>query len=241
LNAQVHIQKETLIGPSFLGTTGKFNGTEYLRARLLDGTIAGNNGSAEVERILIGDYRLDTTVAISTIPKYVYPHLNITKRFVSNDGAHILYMINVSNDGNKTLGPVEVVDVLPAGTSFYSSTLRPNVNGRIVSWSLLALTVGARETIGLTVSLEFLSDDPVNRVKAVAQYQNRTVLAEASAGEEVILPVSSYNVSINFSSGSWVPPPSFGLSLNVTGCEDDIDEFYNSLDTTFGTPDSCAC
>jgi hypothetical protein len=110
-----------------------------------------------------------------------------------------------------------------------------------VSWSLLALTVGARETIDLTVRLEFLSQDPVNRVKAVAQYQNRTILAEASAPEEVILPVPSYNVSTNFSSGPWVPPPSFGLNLNVTDCEKDIDEYYNSLDTTYGTPYDCAC
>lgn len=130
---------------------------------------------------------------------------------------------------------------MPDGTSFYSTTLRPTVQGRIVSWSLLALTVGARETIDLTVRLEFLSQDPVNRVKAVAQYQNRTILAEASAPEEVILPVPSYNVSTNFSSGPWVPPPSFGLNLNVTDCEKDIDEYYNSLDTTYGTPYDCAC
>ncbi|VVB65140.1 Uncharacterised protein [uncultured archaeon] len=232
------------MGPSFLGTTGRFNGTEYLRARLLKSSnVNGSNATAEVERSLIGNYRLDTTISISTLPKYIYPHLEITKRAVSNDGTYIVYMINVSNDGNKTLGPVEVVDVLPEGTSFYSSTMRPTVQGRIVSWSLLALTVGARETITLTVRLEFLSQDPVNRVKAVAQYENRTILAEASAPEEVILPAPSYsyNVSTNFSSGPWIPPPSFNLSLNLTDCEKDIDEFYDSLDTVYDTPDNCAC
>jgi uncharacterized repeat protein (TIGR01451 family) len=239
-----YVQKETLMGPSFLGTTGRFNGTEYLRARLLDiNNVNRTNATAEVERTLIGNYRLDTTISISTLPKYIYPHLDLTKKAVSNDGAYIVYMINVSNDGNKTLGPVEVIDVLPEGTSFYSSTLRPNVQGRIVSWSLPALTVGARETIGLTVRLEFISEDPVNRVQAVAQYQNRTILAEAFAPEEVTLPVSvlSYNVSTNFSSGPWVPPPSFNLSLNLTNCENDIDEFYSSIGTTYDTPDNCAC
>ncbi len=70
-----HIQKETLIGPSFLGTTGRFNGTEYLRARLIDtsSVINGTGATAEVERTLIGNYRLDTTIAISTLPKYIYP------------------------------------------------------------------------------------------------------------------------------------------------------------------------
>jgi len=192
---------------------------------------------------LIGNYSLDTTIAISTLPKYIYPHLDITKRVVSNDGTYIVYMINVSNDGNKTLAPVEVVDVLPEGTSFYSTTLRPTVQGRIVSWSLLALTVGARETIGLTVRLGFVSQDPINRVQAIAQYQNRTLLAEAFASEDVILagPSYSYNVSTNFSSGDWVPPSSFDLGLNLTDCENDIDEYYSSLGTTYDTPDNCAC
>lgn len=241
-----HIQKETLMGPSFLGTTGRFNGTEYLRARLLDiGNVNRSNATAEVERTLIGDYRLDTTVSVSTLPKYIYPHLDITKRVVSNDGTYIVYMINVSNDGSKTLSPVEVVDVLPEGTSFYSATLRPTVQGRIVSWSLLALTVGARETIGLTVRLGFVSPDPINRVQAIAQYQNHTILAEASAPEEFILPIPSYNVSTNFSSGPWVPPPSFDLSLNLSGCELESDELYNGIDTTYDTTNSgpygCAC
>ena len=240
-----NVQKETLMGPSFLGTTGRFNGTEYLRARLLNtsSVVNGTGPTAEVERSLIGDYRLDTTIAISTLPKYIYPHLDITKRVVSNDGTYIVYMINVSNDGNKTLAPVEVVDVLPEGTSFYSTTLRPTVQGRIVSWSLLALTVGARETIGLTVRLGFVSQDPINRVQAIAQYQNRTLLAEAFASEDVILsgPSYSYNVSTNFSSGDWVPAPSFGLSLNLTDCDKDIDEYYSSLGTTYDTPDNCAC
>ena len=240
-----NVQKETLMGPSFLGTTGRFNGTEYLRARLLNtsSVVNGTGATAEVERSLIGDYRLDTTVAISTLPRYIYPHLDITKRVVSNDGTYIVYMINVSNDGNKTLAPVEVVDVLPEGTSFYSTTLRPTVQGRIVSWSLLALTVGARETIGLTVRLGFVSQDPINRVQAIAQYQNRTLLAEAFASEDVILagPSYSYNVSTNFSSGDWVPPSSFDLGLNLTDCENDIDEYYSSLGTTYDTPDNCAC
>lgn len=241
-----HIQKETLMGPSFLGTTGRFNGTEYLRARLLDiGNINRSNATAEVERALIGDYRLDTTVSVSTLPKYIYPHLDITKRVVSNDGTYIVYMINVSNDGSKTLSPVEVVDVLPEGTSFYSATLRPTVQGRIVSWSLLALTVGARETIGLTVRLGFVSPDPINRVQAIAQYQNHTILAEASAPEEFIFPIPSYNVSTNFSSGPWVPPPSFDLSLNLSGCELESDELYNGIDATYDTTNSgpygCAC
>ena len=240
-----YIQKETLMGPSFLGTTGRFNGTEYLRARLLNtsSVVNGTGPTAEVERSLIGNYSLDTTIAISTLPKYIYPHLDITKRVVSNDGTYIVYMINVSNDGNKTLAPVEVVDVLPEGTSFYSTTLRPTVQGRIVSWSLLALTVGARETIGLTVRLGFVSQDPINRVQAIAQYQNRTLLAEAFASEDVILsgPSYSYNVSTNFSSGDWVPAPSFGLSLNLTDCDKDIDEYYSSLGTTYDTPDNCAC
>lgn len=239
-----YIQKETLIGPSFLGTTGRFNGTEYLRARL-NGIINHTNATAEVERNLVGDYRLDTTIAISTLPRYIYPHLDVTKRVVSNDGTYIVYMINVTNDGNKTLAPVEVVDVLPEGTMFYSSTLRPNVQGRIVSWSLLALTIGARETIILTVRLGFVSQDPINRVQAIARYQNRTVLAGASAPEEVILPGPSYsyNVSTNFSSGEWVPPQSFNLGLNLTDCERDIDEFFSSLGIVYnyGAPDDCAC
>jgi len=85
--------------------------------------------------------------------------------------------------------------------------------------------------------LGFVSQDPINRVQAIAQYQNRTLLAEAFASEDVILagPSYSYNVSTNFSSGDWVPAPSFGLSLNLTDCDKDIDEYYSSLGTTYDT------
>jgi uncharacterized repeat protein (TIGR01451 family) len=241
-----YIRKETLLGPSFIGTNERFNGTEYLRARLLNtsSVINGTNSTAEVERTLIGNYGLETTVAISTIPKYLYPHLEITKKVISNDGTYILYMINVTNDGNKTLAPVEVVDVLPEGTSFYSSTLRPTVQGRIVSWSLLDLTAGASETINLIVRLQFVSQDPVNRIKAIAQYQNRTILAEASATEDVVIssvPSYNYNISTDFSSGPWAPPSCFNLGLNLTDCEKDSNEFYNNIDTTYDNLYNCAC
>ena len=72
--------------------------------------------------------------------------------------------------------------------------------------------------------------------KAVAKYQNRTILAEASAPEEIILPMPTYNVSTNFSSGPWVPSSCFDLRLNAKDSEKDIDECYNSINTTYDSP-----
>ncbi|MGD0951585.1 MAG: hypothetical protein ABR985_04200 [Methanotrichaceae archaeon] len=40
---------------------------------------------------------------MSILSKYIYLHLNITKKVVSNDGTYIVCMIKVSNDRNKIL------------------------------------------------------------------------------------------------------------------------------------------
>lgn len=102
---------------------------------------------------------------MSNVAKYLYPHLNLTKMVVANDGNYITYLINITNDGNEILSPVQVVDVLPEGTSFYSSSMQPVVQGRVVSWSFLALTIGDIQRIELIVKLDYEGADMLNRVR----------------------------------------------------------------------------
>ena len=222
-----YIQQETLVGPSFLGTTGRFNGTEYFRGKF--------NGidKAEVERMLIGNYNLDTTFAMSNVAKYLYPHLNLTKMVVANDGNYITYLINITNDGNEILSPVQVVDVLPEGTSFYSSSMQPVVQGRVVSWSFLALTIGDIQSIESIVKLDYEGADMLNRVQAVAQYGNRTILTEASSSP-VVDAIPQYNTTTISDTGAWRPPSCFDLGLNLSECDGAIQRYYSGRDDNTG-------
>jgi uncharacterized repeat protein (TIGR01451 family) len=232
------IQKEALMGSSFLSMTGRFNGTNLLEVKKFNGTLSevkkgqGSSEAIEVEQLFIGSYAMDTTIAISKSLKYVSPHINITKIVLSLDSNTIIYRINVTNDGNKTFAPVVIVDLLPEGATFISSTLKPDVKGRVVSWSLLALPVGEVQTIDLKAKLDDVSPEVINRVKVFAVYQNRTLTAGAeSSPYKTIESQEEKNESIEtYTTGEWKPPSCMGLNLNITDCEKEIDEYYDNLD-----------
>jgi uncharacterized repeat protein (TIGR01451 family) len=207
--------------------TDRFNGTDYLR-------IKQQNESTKIgiEQVFIGDYRMDTTISFSQSMKYITPHINITKRVLSRDGNTVIYRINVTNDGNKTLEAVIIVDLLPERAIFISSTLKPELQDRIVSWSLLALPIGDVQTIDLKAWLEHVSPAAINRVKAFATYQNQTLTAEAASDpyKTILTEEEKNETEVGYTTGDWKVPSCISLNLSVCDCEKEIDEYYDNLD-----------
>ncbi|MCX6674627.1 MAG: hypothetical protein NTY37_12710 [Methanothrix sp.] len=234
-----HVQKDALMSSSFLSMTGDFNGTNYLKARALADVKNSTNESFRLEQVLTGSFRLDTTIGLAQSLKYTYPHINITKRVLNQDENIFTYRIWVNNDGKKTLGPVAVVDLMPMEATFISSTLKPIVQGRIVSWTLQVLPPGETTIIDLKVSLANISPAVINRVQAVARYQNRTIISEAASSPYDTLGTEEItNESIELEEattyGEWRPPSCYYLNSSMTGCEKEIDDYYNNLTDNCG-------
>lgn len=232
------LQKDAIMSSSYLSNTGSFNGTNYLKARAFENI---NNSSQEaliVEQLLMGNYNLDTTIALGGTIKYAYPHINLTKRVMTRNDYIITYRIWVNNDGSQVLAPVAVVDLLPEGSTLISSSPKPISQGRIITWTLQILPPGETTEINLKVSLPDLSPSTINRVQAASIYQNRTILAMASASPDDTIEKERIEMANDTELrlweetvyGLWETPSCFGLnsSLSCT-CERYIDEFYNNL------------
>ena len=229
-----YVQMDALMSSSFLSMTGGFNGTNYLKAREIADVKKSTGESFRLEQVLTGSFRLDTTIGLAQALKYTYPHINLTKRVLNQDENIFTYRIWVNNDGNKTLGPVVVVDLMPVEATFISSTLKPSLQGRIVSWTLQALPPGETTIIDLKVSLANISPAVINRVQAVARYQNRTIISEAASSPYDTLDTQEItNESIELEEattyGEWRPPSCYYLNSSMTGCEKEIEDYYNNL------------
>lgn len=229
-----YLWKDTMMSPSFMSVKGAFNGTNYLKARVLADVKNSSEEAVRMERLLTGNFTLDTVTLAGTI-KYAYPHINLTKKVLELDLEDyvVTYRIWIENDGNQTLTPVAVVDSLPMGETFISSTLKPTVSGQNISWMLQTLPKGETTVIDLKVSLAGISPSIKNRVHAEAKYQNLTIIAEANSSfydkedaeyekELRLLEETAY--------GTWAPPPCYNLnSIASCTCERDFDAYYNNL------------
>jgi uncharacterized repeat protein (TIGR01451 family) len=170
-----YIQKEALMDSSSLSMTGEFRGMGSIKA-----VREGSTKSEQIEETFLGDFRLDVTLGISRMPNYLCPHLNLTKRVLGLEGKGVIFRINITNDGNKTLAPLEIVDHLPLGLSFINSSIRPDVDGQNISWHLLSLPIGTTQTIDLQASWDTSRPSVVNDAEAVGYYGDQKVNARAS-------------------------------------------------------------
>lgn len=228
-----YIQKESLMGTSFLSTTGVFQGYATLKAVVPENLKA--NKTVLVDEVLAGSYRLDTSISVYSAPVYLYPHMNLTVMALKQSGDTVLYRINVTNDGNKTLTPIEVVDMLPRGSLFINATLRPDsVEDGRVSWTLITLPIGKNATIDLMVRLKDTASAAINKVQAYGHYDSRIVKEEAAS--VIVLdwlpcnlnklqpgeyPVKKEPISARFESGDWQPAQCMGVTINNSGCFED--------------------
>lgn len=220
------IKKETLMQDADMALLAQFNGTAEIKAFQQIGPKKKANVS--LDQTFIGNYKLDTTIAINQGPIYIRPHINVTKEVLKQDDYTALFRINLTNDGNKTLGPIYVTDRLPEGLTFIDSSLRPDITGREIRWSLPMLQIGGKQSITLRASIKNTGSQFINLVDVSAQYNGGVVVARAACGfvldwlpccltkSPVIRPHENLLPIENYVGGGWVPPQSFNLSLNLS-------------------------
>ncbi|MDM7911570.1 MAG: hypothetical protein QUS09_00575, partial [Methanotrichaceae archaeon] len=225
-----YIRKEALMDSSSLAMTSEFSGTGSFKAEVRD----DKTKSKQMERIdetFIGSFALDISLGISKAPEYLCPHLNVTKRVVRLEGDRVLFKINLTNDGNKTLAPLEVRDSLPEGLTFVNSNWRTEVDGQKVMWRLLSLPVGGTRTIDLQVRWNDSYPAVLNVVEAIGYYGNRSVTAKACCTfpdwhkcpqegckakehEAEGLKAKGSKNAAGFPVGPWEPSPCMGVEAN---------------------------
>jgi large repetitive protein len=142
--------------------------------------VSGHN-RMELDEEYLGQYEVARHVQISGVARFNEPHLSIIKtgRREASQGTNIDYLITVTNDGNRDLGPVYVQDLLPPGTEYAYSSARPTqTTQNSVQWTLLNLGIGTSNQIELKLNIKEDQDSLVNRVQARGVYGDQWVSAE---------------------------------------------------------------
>ena len=246
-----YIDKEAEMGKSSLSILGEFNGSMNLQ---LAKGLGSKIEEIRLDQTLVGSFRMDTSLSVFTAPKHLYPHLNISKKAIMQDGETVLFLIDVTNDGNKLLKPVEVSDRLPDGLTFINSSIRPEVNGQIINWTIPSLDTSRSLTIKLRAKVVDGRQWYVNLVSARANYKDTVLEAKNYTRFEAYyqplpccpkLPLDWINSTGRFNVtpikaewGAWKPAPCFNVSTEDKDCFAEIEEYYNELDQ--GLSSCCA-
>jgi uncharacterized repeat protein (TIGR01451 family) len=219
------IKKETKMQGSSMAILGEFNGTAEIKA--VQQTNPKGKENLRVEQTFTGRYKLDTAISINKGPTYLKPHLNVTKKALKQDETTVLFRINVTNDGNKTLGPIYVTDVLPEGLTFINSSLRPDAAGNEVRWSLISLQIGGKQSITIRARINETASRFINRVNVSALYSGGVVNASAACGfvldwlpccliERVPAKKVEMENASPYSGQAWAPPKFVDMMSNVS-------------------------
>ena len=237
------VDMEAMMEKSSLSFLGKFNGT--LDINMENGPRIG------LDQTLLGSFQIDTAISIHETPKHLYPHVNISKTAVMLDENTVLFLINVSNDGNKLLKPLNITDILPKGCSFINSSIRAKANGSMVNWTLPSLDIGRMLTIKMRAKVDGGRAYYTNTVQVRAVSKESIVLAKNSTTFEAYyqpLPCcpgvdtgadadNKINATSLFNAtpvkgywGTWNPPPGFNITGNMTECSAESDAYYDELE-----------
>jgi len=182
-----YLNKSTVArGLNEVSTEAKFQGTSQFLASKNTGPASsdpagGNRAEGLVYNEYVGQYNITRSILISGVARFNEPHISVTKTGQPDPagGTHINYVITVINDGNRALGPVQVIDLFPPGTEYVYSSARPAVqNNSRAEWTLLNLGIGMSSTIELKLNMTQGSDNLVNRVQVMGSYDNKWISAE---------------------------------------------------------------
>lgn len=119
--------------------------------------IATESGDYTCEAIATADGGLQSEASASTMARE--PALTITKTGPERTfkGKTVTYEIMVKNVGDGEARETRVMDRLPAGTSYVSSSPAGTVNGGNVSWNVGTLAVGDERAFKVTVRANVIS------------------------------------------------------------------------------------
>jgi uncharacterized repeat protein (TIGR01451 family) len=256
-----YINKEAEMEKSSLSILGEFNGT--MNIQLVQGLLKKEQIRPEeqirLDQTLVGGFRMDTSLSVFTAPRHLYPHLNISKKAIMQNEETVLFLINVTNDGNKLLKPVTVSDRLPDGLTFINSSIRPEVNGRIINWTIPALDISRTLTIKLRAKVVDGQQWYVNVVSAKAMYKDTALEANnftrfeayyqplpccpgvdtAADADNKINATSLFNATpVKGNWGVWNPSPCFNITGNMTECSSEVEVYYDELEKNAAL---CSC
>jgi uncharacterized repeat protein (TIGR01451 family) len=176
-----YLNKSTVaLGLNQMKTEAQFQGRARFKA-VYDNVSNQSRDQFELYDEYVGKYSIARNVEIGGVARFDEPHLSITKvsQKEPSQGTFINYLITVTNDGNRALGPVYVQDLLPTGTEYVYSSARPShLTQNSVEWTLLSLGIGGSSNIELKLNITQDVDGLVNRVKANGGYDGQWVVAE---------------------------------------------------------------
>lgn len=230
------LDKEAFMDESRLSVLGKFNGSLNMQLK--------NGKSAALDETFIGSYQIDTAIAVYSNPRHLYPHVNISKKAVMAGEDIVLFLINVSNDGNKLLKPLVVTDYMPEGCSFINSSLRAKANGQMINWTIPSLDISRSLTIKMWAKIDGERSLYTNFVTVRATCKEVILQASNSTAFETLyqpLPcclneINAINVTAMLNNttrgywGEWNPPETFNIATNFTDCACRSDEYYDAME-----------
>jgi len=171
-----YVDMETVSDTSSVSILGEFEGRQDVKA-----VVGGGPHEEEkvvIDQTFLGRYQVATAIGIYKAPTYLEPHVNVTKEQIAWGEDAVQFKINVTNDGNKNLGPVVVSDLLPPGLFFINSSLRPETEETRLNWTILSLPMGGMITIDVWAGISGAGAAGRNVVTVFADYDGGKVTAE---------------------------------------------------------------
>ena len=166
-----YLKKETIAaGLNEMNTNVSFSGQADYRVKAVE---ANRTGRIDNEERYVGQYDITRKVLLTGVSRYDRPHLTVTKegrmttKWFNKTNAQVAeYVITITNDGNRALAPIYVRDLMPSGTEYISSSIRPSSLSRSeVDWTLLHLGIGNTIEIELELNVtEYAPGNVCNRV-----------------------------------------------------------------------------
>lgn len=173
--------------------------------------------------------RLGTTYsnrsnAITTVKHYEMPHITMHQisEIDNTNENNINYTISILNDGNRTLGPIYLMDLFPAGMMFFDASTHPSeellLDADHANWTFTSLPIGKSLTLYLRLMRYVVIETPVNWVYIKAGYDGKWITANNSTVSNFnwlsSMPIGVRQKTI---SGDW-NPPYWGFDQSVDIC-----------------------
>jgi len=165
-----------------------------------------SRNNVDVDERYSGDFAFKRMTHLDGVAKYNRPHITLTKdaRIDLANNTFADYRITIENDGDHTLGPVNVLDTFPQGTDYVSSSLRPSeLTDKYANWTLLSLGIGSRVVIDLRLNIAQPSTNIVNRVQAAGMYNDGWVTAATFSAVQLNW-LASFPTQIYASKVGWI-------------------------------------
>jgi uncharacterized repeat protein (TIGR01451 family) len=173
-----HLQKKTIMaGLNQIETAAIFSGRSRFEA--------GSEDTVRLAEERAGNFSLTRRLLLKGVSRYDHPHLTLTidgrTRIQRINGRNVTvadYEITMQNDGNVSLGPVNVRDLLPPDAQFINSSIKPEkMDGKYINWTFVNMGIGSLIKIDLRLEVKDRSADLVNRAKACGAWDGNLVCA----------------------------------------------------------------